>query len=170
MTTIQQTSVYNVETSINAYMRAQLATVTRPAWLTTMPGIVSLPIESAASLPGFSFHHLPVGMYDRWQGRAVDGGYKGQKAVQIFEVDCWVSRSNRDWQAQLRTMKDMALTVLNSAAEVVIRNYAADQSSPAATSYLVRWSDVSMPQTAPDDNPDIERARILATYSWVYRS
>lgn len=170
MTAIEQTSVFNVEASLNAYMAARLATITRPTWLTTMPGIVSLPIESTASLPAFSFHHLPVGIYDRWQGRAVGAGKKGRRAVGIMEVDCWVTRGSTHWEAQRRTMKDMVLMVLNRASEVVIQDYEADTDDPTTTSYLVRWLETQMPQTAHDPNPDIERARILATYTWVYRS
>ena len=172
MTTISQASTYNVEATLNNHFRTQLAAVTRPSWLATMPAITSSNPEAAANLPAFSLYHLPVGVYDKWQGRAVGEDKQGAEAVAIMEINAWVSRRDADWQAKLRTMRDMVETVYINAsnASVIIKDYAANRASPSDTSYLIRLDKMAAVQTAPDPNPDIERVRVLITYSWIYRS
>jgi len=170
-TTIAQTSTYNVETSLNAWLRTQLTAVTRPAWFPALPGIITDTPEKAPSLPAFSIFHIPVDSRGDWQGRIVSSaGGKGLWNRGIMEVDAWVTRANKNWLAQLRTMEDMVMTVLANTTEVAISDYAANQSSPSTTSYLVRLRDTRAVATAPDPNPDIERRRMLVTYEWVYRS
>jgi hypothetical protein len=172
MTTIAQTSVYNVEATLNAWMRAGLTAVTRPSWLTPLPAIVTHVPEAAASLPAFSLTHIPVSMDVDWQGNVVGStaSSKGAANTQIMEVSAWVTRASKQWLAQIRTMQDMVMTVLVNAASVVVKDYAADQDNPADTAYLVRLRDARIAATAPDPNPDIERRRILVTYEWIYRS
>lgn len=169
MTTIQQTSVFNVEASLNKHMETELVAITKPSWLSSYTLYETWP-EKSPSLPAFSINHINVGFDDVWEGRGVGGSYKGLAGTQILEVNAWVTRKSRNWIAQLRTMVDMVMTVIGRTTEVVIKDYAADLSSPSNTTYLIRIDDVQVVETAPDPNPDIERKRILITYSWVYRS
>ncbi len=169
-TTIFNTSVYNVEATMNSRTRAALTDITRPSWLSDMPTIVSDAPEKTAIMPAFSFHHIPVGDYDQWQGRGVGDGKAGLNSHAIFEVSCWVTRDTKDWVAQLRTMKDMVRTVFTKNIDYVIQDYATSQSSPADTAFLIRLKGSRVLATAADVNPDVERCRILIDYEWVYRS
>jgi hypothetical protein len=170
MTTLTATSIFNAEASLNAWLKAGLEAIDRPAWLAAMPGMYANVQEAAAALPAYSFLHLPVNTYDRWQGRAVGGGLRGVDYVALLEVDAWVSRKARNWQAQLRTMQDMVYALYTETSEVEIDDYATTQNSPTGTGYLMRLTGLRGAATAPDENPDIERARMLLTYSFVYRS
>jgi hypothetical protein len=170
-TAIQQPSVFNVEASVNAHFRTSLAAVTKPAWLPTLPTIQSIPLDDEAALPAFTLSHIPVGFMDKWQGRHVGGGLSGMDSRALLDISCWVSRrDNPQWMQQLRTMEDMVLTVATQTATIVIMDYAANLSSPSATSFLVRLSNVVTRTTQPDPNPNIERKRVLVEYDWVYRS
>jgi hypothetical protein len=169
-TTISQTSIFNVEATINARIRAALTDVIRPSWLPDMPTITTDAPEDPAVMPAFSLYHISVASFDLWQGRNVGQGKKGFETAAILEVNCWVSRSNTNWLAQQRTMRDMVSTVLVNTIEYVIQDYGANQVSPADTGYLVRLGTAKEVQTAADPNPDVERVRILVEYDWVYRS
>lgn len=170
-TTIQQPSVFNVEVSINKHFRTELTAVTKPAWLPTLPAIKTIPLDDKASFPAFTLSHIPVGFDDKWQGRGVGDGKKGLDSKALLDISCWVSRDNNSqWLQQLRTMEDMVLTVATSTISIVIMDYAADISSPSATGFLVRLSNVVTRTTQPAPNPNIERKRVLVEYDWIYRS
>ena len=169
-TTIFDTSVYNVEATINARTRAALLDISRPSWLSDAPNIVSDAPEKTSIMPAFSFHHIPVGDYDKWQGRNVGDGKLGLNSHAIFEVSCWVTRDTQNWVAQLRTMKDIVRTVFTQHIDYVIQDYATDPDTPAFLPFLVRLKGSRVLATAKDINPDVERCRILIDYEWVYRS
>jgi len=170
MTTMDSAGIFNAEATLNAWLVAALAALTRPAWLPAMPAMILTQPETIAVLPAFSVHHTPVNTYDLWQGRAVGDGKRGVRYVANMEVNAWASRSNRNWQAQLRTMQDMVATVYTKTKGVEIKNYATNQSSPTETGYLIRLVQLTGVSTAPDPNPDIVRARMLIRYAFVYRS
>ena len=172
MSTIQQASIFNVKATLNTQMATDLAAVTRPAWLPTLPTIYYTWPETEITPPAFSFTHIDVGAVDSWERRGVGGGLKGLAQEAIMDVGCWVTRKrNRNWNAQLDTMRDMVMTVVTSTTEMVILDYEANQSTPATTSFLVRLGDSVARGTVPDsNNPDIERVRILIDYRWIFRS
>lgn len=173
MTTLQAAGTFNVEASLNAWLRTQLAAITGlPSWLATLPVPVTYLPEATASLPALTVVHLPGSLDDAWQGRTVStsSSTKGRDARAIMEVDAWVTRANANWLAQLRTMQDCVMTVLTGTTSVVIKDYATSQTSPADTAYLVRLRDARLVTTAPDPNPDIERRRMLVDYDWVFRA
>ena len=173
-TTIQQASIFNVQATINTAYGTALAAITRPSWLASMPALVYVWPETGITPPAFSFTHIDVGATDSYGGRVVDawGVQKGLPKEALLDVGCWVTRhANANWNAQLNTMKDMVYTVTSNTPQLVIKDYAANQSSPSDTVFLVRLGDIVTVGTVPDqDNPDIERVRILITYRWVYRS
>lgn len=169
MTAIATTSVFNAEATLNAWLRAGIQAYSLPSWLSATPTVTTNLPEAVASLPAFSVHHHSVNTYDRWQGRAVGDGKRGVLYVAIMEINAWVSRSNYNWQAQLRSMQDMVMTLFAETTEVPLKDYATSQSNPTLTGYLIRLERLVTVSTAPDPNPDIERARMLLTYSFVYR-
>ena len=169
MTTISTTGDYNVKASINAHLRAALAAFTRPAWLATLPPLVTNRGEAELPLPCWSLDYMLSYTRQEYMGNMADG-VRGRRATGQFDVSVWVSRSNADWLRQLRTMTDMVKTAILDDPNVVIMDYAANLASPASTGYLVRLGDISEVETARDPNPDIERARLLVVYRLIQRS
>lgn len=173
-TTIQAASVFNVEASLNAHFNTSLTAITRPSWLSTMPTIEMTMPETGITPPAFSFSHIDVGTEATFQGRNVHstGALSGVTQRAIMEINCWVTRANNgSWLGQLNTMRDMCYTVFSNTISVVIQDYVSDLATPSDTVFLVRLDGIHTVATGPDqDNPDIERRRILIDYHWVYRS
>ena len=126
----------------------------------------------AASLPCFAFFHIPAGMLNTHQGRNVGDGQSGRQALGILEIDCYVTRTNTpNWSAILRSMRDLVETAATATRTVTVYDYQTSASSPSATAYKVNIDDVQETPVETDaDNPAIQRARILISYSFVYRA
>ena len=92
------------------------------------------------------------------------------RSMAILDVSLWVTRENKNWQAQLRTMEAMVVDLLVQDATIVIKDYQASQTEPADTNYRIVLDDIRRVATGPDPNPDVERRRILTNYEWVIRS
>ena len=171
MPTVQTSSWFNVEGTLNSSFSAAIAAFALPSWLPTRPTVVHDWNEIAANLPCYGTAHIPVSLTNAWQGMVVGGGKRGYAATAIYEVSAFVLRTdNPNWQAQLRTMKDYVLTWVGDAKQLIIQDYAANPSSPSATEYLLNFGDIA-PAADEDDsaNPGIRRLRILIDYSLVYR-
>lgn len=171
MTTITTSTSFNVEASLNEWLRAALTAFTRPSWLTTMPGIVYDAPQTTASMPCFSFLHIPVATLDAYEGRNVGDGMKGAKSMGMMDVSCWVSRSKSvSYAAQLRTMADMVQSAAVAKTAVVVMDYATSLTAPSSAGYKVDIGDITVTPTQPDPNTDVERIRILIDYSYVFRA
>lgn len=168
MTTIRAASNFNVEASLNASFNAVLATFSYPTWLTQPPIAWDMPHETP-TLPCFSIHHIGVSS----DNDGHDGTYAVTRDTALMEINCWATRTNNaNWSAQLRTMTDIVKTwrALNRGG-VIVKDYAASQSAPQNTSYLVRFvEDARVVDTQPDTNPAIERRRVLIPYVWHFRA
>ena len=171
MTTLHVTNDFNVEASINKFIKDALTTITRPSILPTLPTFVENMPEVKASLPAFSFVHLPAGSIDSFQGRNAELNTKAARNLGILDLSLWVSRNGVNWNAQLRVMQAMVNTVyLDSKSGVIIRDYTTTPGSPSLTNYRVVFNDLDIVIVSPDANPDIERRRILIKYEWMMRS
>ena len=171
MPTVQQTSYFNIEGTISTSFNTAIAAFSLPSWLPTRPTVILDWAEIAASLPSFGVTHIPVSLTQSFQGMNVGGGKRGMPSLDIFEVSCFVSRSNNaNWLAQLRTMKDWVVTWAGDTKQLVIKDYAANQSSPSDTEYLINFMDIAPLASQPDNaNPGVERQRILLDYRHVHR-
>jgi hypothetical protein len=171
MTQLAQASSFNVEASLNAWMQTGLNAFTRPTWLSTMPAVVFDAPEEAAVMPCFSLIHIPVDSSSPFTGRWA-GTTKGAITRSILDVSCWVSRSRSiNWSAQLRTMRDMVLSVATANATPLIYDYAGTYPAAATvTAYKVNIGDVTLTPVEADVNPDVERVRVLIDYWFVFRA
>lgn len=161
---------FNVEATLSQHFTTTISAITRPAWLSTLPAFVYNWDEVAANLPCFALAHIPAGMLNDIQGRTVGDGQQGRKALGLLEVSCFVTRNaNPSWNAQLRTMRDLVETAATSTRTVVINDYSTP-GVPTATAYKVDILDVTETPTEADTNPAIQRARILISYSFYFRS
>jgi hypothetical protein len=172
MATIDASSVYNIEATLNAWLRAALATYTRPAdiGLDTAPPVITDVPDRTAAFPSWSIHHIGASTRDVLQGRVTDGVKSGVWASGLMEANCWVTRGHTSWMAQLRWMHSAVLDVVAGTSGVVVKDYASDPYNPADTAYRVIVGDAQTTATGPDPNPDVERRRVLVGYRWVLRS
>lgn len=171
MTTLHVTNDFNVEASINRFIKDGLTAITRPSILPTLPTFVENMPEVKANLPAFSFVHLPAGSIDSFQGRNAEPGAKAARDLGILDLSLWVSRLSANWNAQLRVMQAMVKTVyLDSKSGVIIKDYTTTPAAPSASSYRVVFNDMDIVITSAEVNPDIERRRMLIKYEWLMRS
>lgn len=172
MTNVHATSTYNVEASINKYFKDALTALTRPAALfTAMPALVENMPEAVASLPAFSFEHLPAGSLDIYQGRNAEANTRAARELGILDLSAWVSRKNGQFVGQLRFMQAMIVTAyLDSRGGVVIKDYASNVSNPSAVAFRVTFVDLDVVSVSDDPNPDVRRRRCLVKYQWDMRS
>lgn len=169
--TVYATSVENVEYSMNAWIAGKINAYSRPSWLSAVPTFVfDFPDNIAPLIPAFSFIHIPIDSVSRWQGKRGESGVGASLRTAFLEVDAWVTRSDPNWMAQLRTMQSMIESATDSTTTVVILDFVTSQSNPAATSYRITVGDVMTVATDPDPNADIRRRRMMIKYSWIFRS
>lgn len=172
MTALKQAISFNVEASLNEWMRAALTAFTLPSWIASLPPIVYDFPQVSASIPCFSISHLPVDIDSNFQGKNIGGGDKGGRATGILDISCWVSRSKApsSWYPILMTLRDFALSTAQNTNVVIIQDYQASLTAPAATVYKINIDHASVVEVVHDPNPDVERKRILIDYSYFYRS
>lgn len=168
MTTIAQTSEFNVTATLNYHFYAALAAFTLPSWL-PLPTVYADFPESEPTLPAFSLTHFGVDSARRWQGDS-DGTNKATLDTALMEISAWASRSNVNWSAQIRTMTDLIKSWAVANANLRVKDYAASLSAPSDTAYLVRLRDAREVDVMTDPNPDVRRRRVLIAYRWVYRA
>ena len=172
-TTLHETTVFNAEASLNDWLRSQIATFALPAWMGgTVHFITDWP-EIEKSLPCISVAHLPG--YRRGEYERGDVSARQMLARGLVDVSAWVSRSQlyqgqEVWLPRLRFMEGMIEQAHAGAVAIVIRDYLTSLSNPQDTPYRIILGDISVVQTGPDPNPDIERRRALINYRWFLRS
>lgn len=171
MPTVQTTSYFNIEGTINTSFNAAIAAFSLPTWLPTRPTVILDWAEIALNTPCYGVAHIPVNLTNSFQGMVVGGGKRGYAALDIVEVSCFVSRTNNaNWLAQLRTMKDFVVTWAGDTKQLVILDYASNPSSPAATEFLIQFGDIAPLAAQPDtENPGIVRQRVLIDYRHTHR-
>jgi len=168
--TLHPTNTFNVEASLNEWIKRGLNDIERPAWLAELH-IITHHEDIPALLPCISVTHLPMyrgGKYER-------GGQSAHLARAILDVSCWVSRSQtyagqNVWQARLRWMQSMVEQVFGAEQTVVIQDFDTSLQARQDTAFRVFFADANVVQTGVDPNPDIERRRILINYRWFSRS
>jgi len=174
VTTIAQTSTFNIEATLNAWLFSEIAAFSGqlPANV-TLPSVflVWTPITTAVT-PCYSVVHIPVSVNASYQGNVTDGTLKGAAAAGLMDVSAWVNHDTWNYGAQMRTMQDMVQTALvRNNGGIVVKDYAASVTAPANTSFLIRLRDCAADVPRADtDNPAIWRGRMLLAYEWVYRA
>lgn len=165
------TNMFNVEATLNQWLGDSIGAATLPAWLPSVAVVFTMP-EIETSLPCFSVHHIPVAITEIAHGRVTSttAAEKGQSASALMEVNAWVTRQDANWSAQLRTMTDIVVDAVVSTPSVIVSDYTTNPYTPSATAYLVRLESVEIVATQADENPDIERRRMLVNYRWIYRT
>jgi hypothetical protein len=178
MVTIQQTSLTNIEGTMNAAFITANAAFSLPSWMPTRPTVEVVNWKDAAlTTPSYALIHIPVSLPNTFQGMNVGNSKRGTKYLGILEVSCWVSQfddtsnvPNQNWLMQLRTMADFVQHWALSTKVLVIQDYAANPDTPSATEYKINFGDIAPLVHQPDSqNPALIRKRILLDYWFTYR-
>lgn len=172
MTSAHDTGWYNVQGSLAAWMTAGLTTY-KPALVSSVSVEYTAP-EGTLSAPVWSIHFLgTVPAAGRFQGNYTGDGC-GERKAGLMEVDCWVTRRDTNWRAQLAQMADAVYrTVFNtmaSGAAVIIKDFYTNANAPTATQKRVIIEGAEDRNPPVDPNPDIERRRIIIEFNWVERA
>lgn len=167
------TNSVNVEATLNNWFNSQITGLTKPSWLPSFTVVFDEP-EQAISTPSVSVYHLGGTSRKRYQGNRVGEGKTGAAAFGLMDVSCWVSRQDSVsgqavWAAQLRTLRAYVGEVFAGVTRLALVDYFSDPNNPTNSGYTVRFGDLEYQSTAPDPNPDIERARYLIRYDWTLR-
>jgi hypothetical protein len=165
-------NVFNVESSLNNWLSAQIATYTPPSFFSGYPGtqlILNMP-ESPLNVPAFSAHHLMVETFDLYQGRRVGLTTYGVRYEAFMDVSVWVSRQYPNWAADKRWMASILQDIATGTKSVSITDYLTNYPTSAGTDNLVYIDRIDARQTVPDANPDFERERFLILYHCLLRS
>jgi hypothetical protein len=166
-----QTGVYNVQSSLIAWLNAQLNSDPPP---TTGPLtlVIDHPDEPVR-LPQVSIHFLridpdPVPVL----GQQVGGG-TGLRRFGAAEIDCWVSRQEAHWRAQLLQMQDritqMVLGLRAAGSSIPIYDFYADPAEPPLVAARIFIGTVEQRRPPFDPNPAVERKRLVLHFWWVER-
>lgn len=171
MPLLHGTNTWNVESTIERHFRDELATIQLPPFLPSYSVVQNEP-ETNIETPSFSFHHIPAGIRPLWMGDKVGDNESGMKSLAIFEISAWVSRGkSTHWNKQLKYLHSMVEHVFkNTRTGIQVRDFASSTTNPVHLPYLIRFIELEIVQTLPDENTDIERRRILIAYNWVNRA
>lgn len=168
-----QTGAYNVQATLYAWARAQII-VNQPPLVSSVSILLQFP-EGGIITPSWSFHMLTMEESPIvYQGGHVGDNQTGDRLFGIMEINCWVSRSTVGWMGQLNQMRDAVTKAVASlratGSAILVRDFYADASAPAALTYKINIDRVEERGTATDPNPDIERKRLLLFFNWVERA
>lgn len=175
---------YNVQNSINYYIRQTLGTSV-PSWMTWNYG-VSQPRtlnfnypDQPLNFPSFSVTHHTASPQQYTQGDKADGVYKGIIRTGQMEINCWTSEllydntgqpsgKNEKWMLQLQQMRDMVVLMFEKNRYMQIYDLT-DPNNPSALTAVARVMDMREVDVLPDPNPAVHRIRIIVTYQWTER-
>lgn len=168
MSTISaETSRFNVEATLNSWLLTTVNDYDKPTWMGDISFVFDMP-DTELPTPAISLHHIPIDTEPRWQGNNVGTG-NGYRASAFMEINLWVSKTNPNWMAQLRTMQSMVEHAAINKVVVMVRDYYSNPVSPTLMGYKVNIGALTGRETQPDKNPNIERRRLLLLYDWIIR-
>jgi len=173
MTFSHTTGTYNVEATVTAWLQGVFNTPV-PAIGTAIALKVDYPIEPI-DCPVVSVSPLGTSNDPQmtWQGGNTITGQVGRGKFGVLEVDLWASRGAQNWRRQLKQLFDLlskeVTTLLKTGGALNIKDFYTSDTAPQSVAYLVRIDGIEESPTAHDPNPEIERKRIILTYSWVER-
>ena len=166
---VHASNTINVEATLTVWMRDALKAATYSSFFDATPTVYELWPESVIDTPAYSITHIPAAATARGQSGAEDG-VRYMQSRGLLEVDCWVSRSDVDWYAQLVEMRGIVRETVIQATPRTIKDYS-DLDEVTDTGYRVVIGDIEVDDKITDTgNPDFERQRILVSYQWHERA
>jgi len=174
MTFEHKFGTYNVEGTLNNWVRVNLTAAGVPVWMPSARVVFDYPetpLISGHSGHAFSVTHLGAEVVGTFEGNNTVAGSAGQMMQGMMEVNCWVSKQQAGgaWPGRLRQMGDMVGRLFTSGSQVEITNLYTSTAAPSGAGGLINVKRAYEVQVAPDPNPDIMRRRFLTTYRWIER-
>ncbi len=163
-----ETGVYNVQSSLVAWLQAQIAASPPPA-----TGPLTLVLDhpdQPVHLPGLSVHFLGIEPDPQpVLGHRIGAGQVGLRRIGQMEIDGWASRQAVNWRAQLLQMQDVITRAARAAgSSLPVYDFYPNAAAPSALPYRIFLGDVTT-QRPPAAHPSVERTRIVIRFWWVER-
>jgi len=173
MSATHKTGVYNVRASLVAWLAGELTTYL-PSTVPTMRLNLDHP-EEPINPPEWSIHWLgEPGSIVPFSGGHVGGGEVGRRRYGLMDINCWVTRKDVQWRAQISQMQDavsQALTnSLRTGSSIAIQDFYTNADAPADSGYLIFIDEWGGRESPLDPNPDIQRKRIVVQFNWIERA
>lgn len=175
MTFSHTTGQYNVLGTLYAWLQGAL-TGNKPPLLSSVTLVVENPQDPMgnATLPCYSVHYLGADTGPSpYQGGRVDDG-SGEQKFGIVEVNAWATRRDANWRAQLVQMQDAltkaVVSLRSTGSALIIKDFYTNAAAPSNVSYRIVIDRVEARTPPYDQNPDIERRRMLLYFSWIERA
>lgn len=168
-----ETGLYNIQSSLIAWLNTQINTTPPPA-----TGPLALVIDhpdQPVRLPELSITFLrvdpdPVPVL----GQQIGGGLVGVRRFGAAEIDCWVSRHEAHWRAQLLQMQDLITQIVlgqrAAGSSIPVYDFYADPDAPPLVNARIFIGTVEQRRPPFDPNPAVERKRLVIHYWWVERA
>ena len=167
------TGVYNVQSSLTAWLQTQLTANVPPATgaLTLNLNYPDQPlVPPTVSVTFLGGDADPM----TYHGGVVGATLRGGRRWGLMSIDCWVSTTHSDWRAELMQMQDSItkafMTLLATGGSIPIYDFYTSSAAPATVAYRVFIGWVRESETAPDPNPAIKRKHLMVQYNWIERA
>jgi len=166
------TGVYNVQSSLGAWLQAQIAASPPPA-----TGPLTLVLDhpdQPVHLPGMSVHFLEIDPDPQPElGSHIGVGQVVQRRAGQMESDGGAARQASNWRAQLMQMQDVITRAVRTqraaGSSLPVYDFYTSAAAPSVLAYRIFIGDVTAQRPPAAANPSIERARIVIRFWWVER-
>lgn len=167
-----ETGVYNVQSSLIAWLHAQISSSAPPA-TGPLPLVIDHP-DQPLRLPQVSISFLdldpdPVPVL----GQQIGGGAVGVRRFGAAELDCWAAHYDAHWRAQLLQMQDLitqiVLDLRAAGGSIPVYDFYADPDAPPAVDARIFIGTIEQRRPPFDPNPAIERRRLVLHFWWMER-
>ncbi len=159
---------YSIFGTFNDWFQASVASAL-PSWMPS--AVINFDYPSTPlTFPSFSVTHMGTDERPVAQSDYLDPGWQGVRKVHVVDISCWESRDRTpDYEMHLRQMRDMATKLIRQTHSVAIKDLYTGASAATAIGAIMRIERVDAVQSPPDENPNTERAALVAVVSWLER-
>ena len=158
------TGLHNIQATLFAWLRAALTSNPPPA----VPQ-VQLALDHPASTlaaPLWSAHVSGTANSTSF--------YDATQRFGLLEVNCWVTRSDPGWRAQLAQMLDAvtlaAQTLLSEGGGLAIKDFYSDPAAPPDTNARLSVTRIEQPPTPHDSTANLVHGRVVLHFHWFERA
>lgn len=168
MPALHATSTYNVEATLNNWLKTQINTLTVSLLTAPYTFVFTYP-DVALAPPCFSTTHRAINRVGAYQGRVLGGGESGVSASNLMDISAWVKRES-NWQARMRQMMSMIEAVFAGPGVIRLTDYTTP-GTPTTANYKINLGNLeAISMDADTDNPGIMRSRAQIRYEWTLRT
>lgn len=168
MPNLHATSTFNVEATMNTWIKTQINTITVSLLTSPYTFIFTYP-DIPITPPCFSVTHRQINRRSEYEGRVLSASESGVTAANLMDISAWVKRES-NWQARMRQMQAMIEDVFAGTATVRVVDYTTP-GTPATANYKINLGNLeAISMDVDTENPGIMRSRAQIRYEWTLRT